>query len=109
MRDGLFVELGVRYPGVRARGNPGLPPGAYQIQINEVPVVTGQATLSHILVNDTADRLKLINGAGSAAANPAPRQPGAWVPEEHKETLEAAGRTTWDLPGYLTLPLAAVL
>ena len=27
MRDGLFVELGVRFPGVRARGNPGLPPG----------------------------------------------------------------------------------
>ena len=34
MRDGLFVELGVRFPGVRARGNPHLPPGAYQIQIN---------------------------------------------------------------------------
>ncbi len=45
MRDGLFVELGVRFPGVRARGNPALPAGAYQIQINEVPVVTGQVTL----------------------------------------------------------------
>ncbi len=109
MRDGLFVELGVRYPGVRARGNPGLPPGAYQIQINEVPVVTGQATLGHILVNDTADRLRLMNVQGFEAINPATRQPAAWVPEASKEMLEATGLTTWDVPGYIILHLAAVL
>jgi len=109
MRDGLFVELGARYPGVRARGNPGLPPGAYQIQINEVPVVTGQATLGHILVNDTVDRLRLMNVEGFEAINPATRQPAAWVPEDRKEMLEAAGLTTWDVPGYIILHLAAVL
>ncbi|XXF81639.1 type III secretion system export apparatus subunit SctV [Myxococcaceae bacterium GXIMD 01537] len=109
MRDGLFVELGVRFPGVRARGNGGLPPGAYTIQINEVPVVTGQATLGHILVNDTVDRLKLMNIQGFEAVNPATRQPAAWVPEQHKDTLEAAGLTTWDVPGYIILHLASVL
>jgi type III secretion protein V len=109
MRDGLFVELGVRFPGVRARGNPGLPPGAYQIQINEVPVVTGQATLGHILVNDTVDRLRLMNIEGFEAVNPATRQPAAWVPEANKEMLEAAGLTTWDVPGYMILHVAAVL
>jgi len=109
MRDGLFVELGVRYPGVRARGNPNLPPGAYQIQINEVPVVTGQATLGHILVNDTVERLKLMNVQGFDAINPATRQPAAWVPEANKEMLESAGLTTWDVSGYIILHLAAVL
>jgi type III secretion protein V len=109
MRDGLFVELGVRFPGVRARGNPGLPPGSYQIQINEVPVVTGQATLGHILVNDTVDRLRLMNIEGLEAVNPATRQPAAWVPESNKEMLEAAGLTTWDVPGYIILHVAAVL
>ncbi len=109
MRDGLFVELGVRFPGVRARGNPGLPPGAYQIQINEVPVVTGQVTLDHVLVNDTADRLRLMNIDGIEAINPATRQPAAWVPVHHKDMLEAAGLTTWDVPGYIILHLAAVL
>ncbi|WP_309892435.1 type III secretion system export apparatus subunit SctV [Archangium sp.] len=109
MRDGLFVEMGVRFPGVRARGNPSLPPGAYQIQLNEVPVVTGQATIGHVLVNDTVDRLKLMNIQGFEAINPATRQPAAWVPEQHKDTLEAAGLTTWDVPGYIILHLAAVL
>jgi type III secretion protein V len=109
MRDGLFVELGTRFPGVRARGNSSLPPGAYQIQINEVPVVTGQATIGHVLVNDTVDRLKLMNIQGFEAVNPATRQPAAWVPEQFKETLEAAGLTTWDVPGYIILHLAAIL
>ena len=109
MRDGLFVELGVRFPGVRARGNPNLPPGAYQIQINEVPVVTGQATLGHVLVNDTVDRLRLMNIEGFDAVNPATRQPAAWVPEANKEMLESAGLTTWDVPGYIILHVAAVL
>ena len=109
MRDGLFVEMGVRFPGVRARGNSNLPPGAYQIQINEVPVVTGQATLGHVLVNDTVERLKLMNIQGFEAVNPATRQSAAWVPEQHKATLEAAGLTTWDVPGYIILHLAAVL
>jgi type III secretion protein V len=109
MRDGLFVELGVRFPGVRARGNPNLAPGSYQVQINEVPVVTGQATIGHVLVNDTVERLKLMSIQGFEAINPATRQPAAWVPEEHKETLESAGLTTWDVPGYIILHLAAVL
>ncbi|HYO59266.1 type III secretion system export apparatus subunit SctV [Archangium sp.] len=109
MRDGLFVELGVRFPGVRARGNSNLPPGAYQIQINEVPVVTGQVTIGHVLVNDTVERLKLMNIQGFEAINPATRQVAAWVPEYHKDTLEAAGLTTWDVPGYILLHLAAVL
>jgi len=109
MRDGLFVELGVRFPGVRARGNGNLPPGSYQIQINEVPVVTGQATIGHVLVNDTVERLKLMSIQGFEAVNPATRQPAAWVPEQHKATLEAAGLTTWDVPGYIILHLAAVL
>ncbi|WP_257458598.1 type III secretion system export apparatus subunit SctV [Archangium lipolyticum] len=109
MRDGLFVELGVRFPGVRARGNPNLPPGSYQIQINEVPLVTGQVQIGNVLVNDTVERLKLMNIQGYESINPATRQPAAWVPEQHKEMLEAAGLTTWDVPGYIILHLAAVL
>jgi type III secretion protein V len=109
MRDGLFVELGVRFPGVRARGNPSLPPGGYTIQINEVPAVTAQLNLGHVLVNDTVDRLKLMGIQGEPALNPATRQPCAWVAEEHKALLDGSGLTTWDPASYLLLHLSAVL
>jgi type III secretion protein V len=109
MRDGLFVEMGVRFPGVRARGNNHLPPGAYQIQINEVPVVTGQVMLNHLLVNDIPERLKLMGISAIPTLNPATRQPAAWVAAEHKPMLDGAGLTTWDAASYLVLHLAAVL
>jgi type III secretion protein V len=50
-----------------------------------------------------------MNISGFEAINPATRQPAAWVPEVNKETLEAAGLTTWDVPGYIILHLAAIL
>jgi type III secretion protein V len=86
-----------------------LPPGGYQIQINEVPVVTGQVMLGHVLVNDTVERLRLMNVGGIETVNPATRQPAAWVPQQHRGMLEAAGLTTWDVPGFVILHVAAVL
>jgi type III secretion protein V len=109
MRDGLFVELGVRFPGVRARANPSLPPGGYSIQIGEVPVVTARLNLSQVLVNDTVDRLQLMGVQGVETRNPATHQPCAWVDEQHKPLLDSAGLTTWDTPSYLLLHLSAVL
>jgi type III secretion protein V len=109
MRDGLFVELGVRFPGVRARGNSHLPTGGYQIQINEVPVVAGQVLMGNVLVNESADRLRLLNLEGQAAINPATRQAAAWVPAINKSLCEEAGLVTWDASGYLVLHLTSIL
>lgn len=110
MRDGLFYELGVRYPGLRVRGNEGdLPAGSYIIMINEIPLVMGTADMQKVLVNDTPDRLKLLNIDGEAAVNPANQSECAWIPVEHKPIAEQAGLTTWDAAGYMVLHLSAVL
>ncbi|MEW5853632.1 MAG: type III secretion system export apparatus subunit SctV [Myxococcota bacterium] len=110
MRDGLFYELGVRYPGLRVRGNEGdLPKGAYIIMINEIPLVMGTVDLGKILVNDTPERLRLLNIPGEPATNPANGNDCAWVSVENKELCEQAGLTTWDASGFMVLHLSAVL
>jgi type III secretion protein V len=110
MRDGLFYELGVRYPGLRVRGNEGdLPKGAYIIMINEIPLVMGTVDQEKLLVNDTPDRLKLLNIEGEPAVNPANQSECAWIHISHKEVAEQAGLTTWDAAGYMVLHLSAVL
>ncbi|MFH1810087.1 MAG: type III secretion system export apparatus subunit SctV [Pseudomonadota bacterium] len=110
MRDGLFYELGVRYPGLRVRGNEGdLPKGAYIIMINEIPLVMGTVDQEKLLVNDTPDRLKLLNIEGEPAVNPANQSECAWISIVHKEVAEQAGLTTWDAAGYMVLHLSAVL
>jgi type III secretion protein V len=110
MRDGLFYELGVRFPGIRVRGNESdMPPGSYLIMINEIPLVMGTVSLSKVLVNDTVERLRLLNIEGEPATNPANGNECAWIDSEYQEVAEQAGLTTWDAAGYIVLHLSSVL
>ena len=110
MRDGLFYEIGVRFPGIRVRGNDGdMGPGSYLIMINEIPLIMGTADQDKCLVNDTADRLKLIGIDAEPAQNPANGQTCAWIPMDARSFAEDSGLTTWDAPAYMILHLSAVL
>ncbi|MEO0459642.1 MAG: type III secretion system export apparatus subunit SctV [Myxococcota bacterium] len=110
MRDGLFYELGVKFPGIRVRGNEtDLPDGTYIIMINEIPLVSGNVSLDKVLVNDTVDRLTLLNIKGEEAVNPANGSECAWIPMEYANIAEQAGLTTWDAAGYMVLHLSSVL
>ena len=110
MRDGLFYELGVRFPGIRVRGNESdMPPGSYLIMINEIPLVMGTVSQDKILVNDTVERLRLLNIDGESATNPANGNECAWVDARFQEVAEQAGLTTWDATGYMVLHLSSVL
>ena len=110
MRDGLFYELGVRYPGLRVRGNEGdLPRGAYIIMVNEIPMVMGTVDQDKVLVNDTPERLRLLNIPAEPATNPANGNDCAWVSRDVQALCEQAGLTTWDAAGYMVLHLSAVL
>jgi type III secretion protein V len=110
MRDGLFYEIGVRFPGIRVRGNDGdMAPGSYLIMINEIPLIMGTADQEKCLVNDTADRLKLIGISAEPAQNPANGQTCAWIPIDARSFAEDSGLTTWDAPSYMILHLSAVL
>jgi tetratricopeptide (TPR) repeat protein len=111
LRYGLQYELGhEKIPGIRVRGNEtDLPDGTYVIMINEIPLISGNVSLNKVLVNDTVDRLKLINIKGEEAVNPANGSECAWVPVEFTKDVEATGLTTWDAAGYMILHLASVI
>lgn len=110
MRDGLFYELGVKFPGIRVRGNEtDLAAGTYIIMINEIPLISGNVNLEKVLVNDTVDRLTLLNIQGEEAVNPANGSECAWIPQEYTSIAEQAGLTTWDASGYMVLHLSSVL
>jgi type III secretion protein V len=110
MRDGLFYELGVRFPGIRVRGNEtDMPPGSYLIMVNEIPLVMGTVSQEKVLVNDTVERLRLLNIEGEPATNPANGNECAWIDARYQNVAEQAGLTTWDATGYIVLHLSAVL
>jgi type III secretion protein V len=110
MRDGLFYELGVRFPGIRVRGNESdMPTGSYLIMINEIPLVMGTVSQEKVLVNDTVERLRLLNIEGEPATNPASGNECAWIQSRFRDVAEQAGLTTWDAAGYIVLHLSSVL
>ena len=110
MKEGLFYELGVVFPGVRVRGFCShLPDDTYIIKINEVPVAVGQVPIGKVLVNESSDRISIMNIEGEPAVNPANGMDACWIPEEKKDIAEQSGYTTWDTPGYMILHLSSIL
>lgn len=110
MRDGLFYELGVRFPGIRVRGSDGsLPAASYMFMLSEIPVVFGNIDPRLALVNDTPERLRLLGIDAHVAHNPANGSAAAWIRVDKAQLAEQAGLTTWDASNYMVLHLASIL
>lgn len=110
IRDRLFYELGVRFPGVRVRGMvPGLGVDSYVVKLNEVPVAFANVMLGKVFVNDTATNVQLLQIEAIEGMNPMTHQPGSWIPVEDREKVEKAGLTVIDIPGYVSLHLGDVM
>lgn len=110
MRDGLFYELGIRYPEFRIKFSNTLRPGTFQFKINDLltcPLI-GLST-AECLVNDTVDRLSLLNIKGVVAINPANGYECSIVHEADCDIARQAGFTTWDSLAYFILCFSAVL
>jgi type III secretion protein V len=104
MTDGLFYELGIHIGHCELVGVPELPPDELRIAINDLrgPPCRGLAK-DEVLVNDTVQRLGLLNIAGRATHNPANDNECAIVASDYAGIAEHAGLTTWDRLGYVIL------
>ena len=108
MEEGLFWEMGIYLPDLVWKIDPDMPTGLVAFRTNDW---TTQCNLllaqDEILVNDTPDRLKLLNVTAAAmTANPANGKPCSVVSVAHKALLESSGLTTWGPLGYLVLQAA---
>ena len=110
VREGLFVELGVKFPPFRFVPAAHLRPRSFAFKIAHLPTLPllGLAP-EQCLVNDTIDRLALNKMNATAATNPATGQPSSMMALESAPRAEAAGLTTWNNAGHLMLSFAAAL
>jgi len=112
MQDGLFYELGVRIPQVEIHEDAKLGRHECRIQINDLRLSPFRGLdESEFLVNDTVDRLTLLNVKGKEAVNPANGSECAIVRDTNglAGVCEQAGLTTWDFNGYIVLATSAQL
>lgn len=110
MRDGLFYEHGLHFPDFRFVTNEMLKPGSFAFKVNHLTTLPqlGLPT-DKVLVNDTTERLRLLNISGTPAINPAQGSECSLIDVEYQKIAERAGLTTWNQLGYLILYLGAEL
>jgi type III secretion protein V len=95
MRQALYHDLGVRFPGVHVRvDSPSLEREEYSILLNEVPVIRGRVLEGYVLTNETEETLNRYNIPFKSYKNQL-NLPSIWVQERYVEILEKAGIRYW--------------
>jgi type III secretory pathway component EscV len=110
MIDGLFYELGVRIGECELADGADSERNTVRLRINDLR--TAEQPLigpADCLVNDTVERLRLLEIPGRSAVNPANGNQCAIVPAALKDVCEQAGLTTWTPGAYLVLVASTVL
>jgi len=110
LRDGLFTELGLLYPKFRFAPVENLKPNCFAFKINHLTTLPWMSLESdQCLVNDTPERMRLLNIEGRATTNPATGYPGCVIDLRFRDFAETAGLTAWDQMQHLILCFCASL
>ncbi len=109
MRQLLYQELGVIFPGVQVTGNAPVPENSYLFRLKEVPIEVGKIVPGHILVNDGSENIRVYGLKGIDIKNPATGKPASWVPMEQREQAKNAGLVVWEPQEVILLHLTGFL
>jgi hypothetical protein len=107
LREGLFDELGLDLPQFRFVVVDVLRPRTFAFQLNHVASVPVRGLdPEQLLVNDTADRLKVVGIDAIATINPATWQPSSLIDIGREAEAEKLHLTRWNQIQHLVLCLA---
>ncbi|MBX5484816.1 MAG: type III secretion system export apparatus subunit SctV [Myxococcaceae bacterium] len=91
IRDRVFLELGVKVPGVRVRTHVrSLPAGAYVVSIDEVPCATGKVQPDALYALVPPQEIAFLEVPAEPAVDPSNGKAISRVPVEVRAKLEAA-------------------
>lgn len=106
MRQALYADLGVRFPGVHVRtDSPILDKDEYSIHLNEVPLVRGKILEGMLLTNETEENLRRYNLPYTTYKNSL-GLPSLWVSAGQKDLLDKAGIKYWSSLEVIILHLS---
>lgn len=106
MRQALYSDQGIRFPGVHVRtDSPALDLDEYAIFLNEVLVVRGKIPENYLLTNESEENLRRYNLPFITYRNAA-GLPALWVEEKYRNIMEKAGIKFWTALEVVVLHLA---
>lgn len=109
VRQALYYDLGVPFPGIHLRFNENLSDGMYQILLQEVPVSQGKILPGHVLVRETKESLGILNISFKEEKPFLPNMPSLWVETSAIPQLERANIQYMKTPQIFTYHLSFIL
>ena len=95
MRQALYQDLGLRFPGVHVRtDSPTLDADEYFILLNEVPIIRGKIPQNYLLTNETEENLRRYNLSFISYKN-VTGLPSLWVEKQYQTIMDKAGIKYW--------------
>jgi hypothetical protein len=107
MRDGLFYEMGVKFPRLRRVFSEDLDDDQFRVCVGAIagPVRRGLG-VGENFVNDSVARLTLLNIKSEERINPTNGVKHAVVSDQDADLCESTGLTTWDSSGFVVLAIS---
>jgi type III secretion protein V len=110
LRDALYFDTGVRFPGIRFRpSSAGVADHAFVVRIDDVPVLEERLFPDRSLATATPEQLRKLGIEAEPQRHPISGATMALIASSDKALATAAGITVWEAPGLVCLSLAAVL
>lgn len=91
VRQALYLDHGVPFPGIRLRFNSALGPGEYRILLQEVPVARGKLLPGCLLVQEKLSQLELVGVPYVEGEALLPGRASLWVEQTQRDRLARAG------------------
>ena len=109
LRRALYFDLGVPFPGINIRPNPGLSELSYHLLLNEIPVSRGRFEPGMVMVGEALENLQMLRLAPKEGHAFLPDTPSLWLPESDVDLLSRAGLSYMTHPRLLAWHLSLVL
>ena len=110
LRDALYLETGVRFPGVRVRPFvKALPESSFMVRINDVPTLQERLPPGRLLATVRPEELEKLAIEAQPTCHPVSKAKMSMIRPEDKDAVEASGIAVWDTCGIVALYLASVL
>lgn len=90
LRRALYFDLGVPFPGINIRPNPTLASFTYVLNLNEIPLASGQLMKDHVIVREKKANLDLLGIPYLTGDAFLPGVESIWVPREKMASLTKA-------------------
>jgi type III secretion protein V len=110
LRDALYLETGVRFPGVRVRPQvKALPEFGFMVRVNDIPVLQEKILPGYLLATAPPEKLQRLSVEAKPIQHPISKAKMSLIEEQHKDVVTAAGISVWNAAGMVALYVAGVL